>query len=89
MIALEGFNGEKFSGETAGDVVRAMKDSTWGGYEADGLRGYMRQVAKRINEWNGKDVRTDTPAHFLKDLEAAGFVRTNGVPFSNEEEKAP
>lgn len=84
MIKIEAFNGETFKGETPSNVVKAMKDSTWGGYQADGVRGYMRQVAKRVSEWNGKAVRTDTPKHFLEDLEAAGFVRSNGVPFPDE-----
>jgi hypothetical protein len=76
LIMIEAFNGEKFSGKSPTAVVEAMQSGTWGGYQADGVKGYMKQVAKRVSEWNGRAIRIDNAKHFLEDLEKAGFIRS-------------
>lgn len=75
QIEVEGFGGEKFSGATAHEIVAAMRATTFGGDASDGVPGYMRQVSKRVFEWSGKAVRTDSAENFLADLHKAGQVR--------------
>ena len=36
---------------------------------------YMENFARRYGELHGVSVATDTPEHFLTDLQAAGYVR--------------
>lgn len=87
MIIVEGFEGERYSGSTAAAVVEEMRAAAFGGQAADGIRGYMRQVAKRVFEWNGKRVRTDVAAQFLDDLVKAEFIRkTAGASAADKED---
>ena len=36
---------------------------------------YLENFARRYGELHGVSVATDTPEHFLTDLQAAGYVR--------------
>ena len=79
QIEVEGFSGEKYSASTARQIVAAMRETTFGGEKSDGIKGYMQQVAKRVFDWSGKNVRTDTPENFLSDLHKAGQIRLSNA----------
>lgn len=64
--------GTHISGETALDVVQQMNQRALIG-EADAWR-YMVSLAGRIRRLHGTAVRTASPAQFLVDLAAGGFI---------------
>lgn len=74
-ITVHGFEGEQYTGETAAQVVEAMRVASFGGEKADGIRGYMKQIAKRVYDWCGKRIRHVRSEEFLKDLAKAGLIR--------------
>lgn len=74
-IYVEALDGDTYGGETFSEVVAAMRESAWGGEQSDGVRGYMKQVAKRVWDWSQRRVRLSTPEMFVRDLEAAGVLR--------------
>lgn len=74
-IYVESVDGEAYGGETFTEVVDAMRVGSWGGDQADGVRGYMRQVAKRIWDWSEAKIRTNTPEAFLRDMAAQKLLR--------------
>lgn len=87
LIIVEDFNGDRFTGGTARQVVEDMRASAFGGEASDGLNGYMRQVAKRAFEWSGKPCRTNSPQAFLDDLVKAGLItRIAGNSITDPEE---
>lgn len=74
-IFVESLDGESYGGETFGDIVSAMRASAWGGADSDGIRGYMKQVAKRIWDWSQKEIRIGSPEAFLRDMEKQGLLK--------------
>ena len=74
-VFVESLDGESYGGETFGDVVAAMREQAWGGAESAGIRGYMKQVAKRIWDWSQKRIRIDRPESFLRDMEREGLLK--------------
>jgi hypothetical protein len=74
-VFVESLDGEAYGGESFSDVVGAMRESSWGGTQSDGIRGYMKQVAKRIWDWSQKRIRTSTPEMFIRDLEKEGVLK--------------
>lgn len=75
-IFVESLDGESYGGDTPSEIVAAMRKQDWGGgMQSDGIRGYMKQVAKRVWDWSNKRIRINTPENFLKDMEKEGIVR--------------
>ena len=74
-VSVSGFSGERYEGDSFHQVVEAMRAGTFGGDDSAGVRGYMKQISKRIFEWNGATVRTDKAENFLHDLQQAGVLR--------------
>lgn len=74
-IAIELMDGARYGGETYVEVVAQMRADAYGGEQSDGVRGYMKQVAKRVWDWSNKRIRIDNSEHFLKDMEKAGLVK--------------
>lgn len=74
-IYVESLDGEAYTGDTFAEVVKTMRATAWGGEQSDGIRGYMKQVAKRIWDWSQKQIRTSTPENFLRDMEKEGLLR--------------
>lgn len=74
-IRIEGFSGEIYCADTHARIVDKMRASSWGGDLADGPRGYMKQVAKRVWDWCHREVRVDTSENFLADLSEAGLIK--------------
>lgn len=75
IIQVEGFSGEKYTADTHARIVDKMRASSWGGDLADGPRGYMRQIAKRVWDWCKQEIRTDKAENFLSDLTKVGLIR--------------
>jgi hypothetical protein len=63
------------TGEPFGEVVAEMRRTAWGGEASDGIRGYMKQVAKRIWDWSRRQIRVHTPEAFLRDMEREGLLK--------------
>lgn len=74
-IAIEMLDGSICSGDDARAVITNMRESSWGGVESDGLKGYMEQVSKRVHDWNGSFIRVDSYVDFLADCAAHGIIR--------------
>jgi len=83
-IRVEGFGGEIYSADTAARIVDKMRAASWGGDLADGPRGYMRQIAKRVWDWCKKEVRTDKAENFLSDLSTIGLIKVKKGVVSDE-----
>lgn len=74
-IFAESLDGESYGGNTYNEVVADMRSTAWGGADSDGVRGYMKQVSKRIWDWSRKQIRIDSAEHFLRDMEKEGLVK--------------
>ena len=74
-IFVESLDGESYGAESFVDIVQQMREGAWGGEQSDGVRGYMKQVAKRIYDWSEKTIRIDSAEHFLQDLQKQGIIR--------------
>lgn len=68
-------DGMAFGGATFGEVVAQMRANAFGGSDSDGVRGYMKQVAKRVWDWSAKTVRISTPEMFLSDMNEHGMLK--------------
>ena len=66
-------DGETFSGQTFADVVDMLRLSARLGVDEDVLT-YMGSVSRRLKEWNGAVIRTDSCEGFIRDLEENGFI---------------
>lgn len=66
-------DGETFSGQTFADVVDMLRSSARLGVDEDVLT-YMGSVSRRLKEWNGAVIRTDSCEGFIRDLEENGFI---------------
>jgi hypothetical protein len=67
-------NGRMYPGRSARAAVIAMwRDAPHA--KASTLAAYMAGCAWRAREWNGAEVRVDSPDHFLADLAAAGLLQ--------------
>jgi hypothetical protein len=66
-------DGEIFSGQTFADVVDMLRSSARLGVDEDVLT-YMGSVSRRLKEWNGAVIRTDSCEGFIRDLEENGFI---------------
>lgn len=74
-IFVESLDGASYGAESFVDIVQQMREGAWGGEQSDGVRGYMKQVAKRIYDWSNKTVRISSAEHFLQDLQKEGIIR--------------
>jgi len=74
-IYVESLDGEYYGGKTYGEIVAKMRDGAWGGEMSDGLRGYMKQVSKRVWDWSQQQIRISTPEMFLRDMERFGLIK--------------
>lgn len=74
-IVVESLDGETYEGEKYSDVVTKMREQAWGGEASDGIKGYMKQVAKRIWDWSHKTIRISKPEIFLRDMEREGLIK--------------
>ena len=81
-IRIESIDGNTYSAPDSNGIVEALRRKAWGGTESAGLRGYMKQVAKRIFDWNNARIRISGCRVFLQDLARHGIIRvladTNG-----------
>ena len=68
---LDGVQITSASWETSGRMF-----CEWSRFDYDCTdQEYMENFARRYGELHGVSVATDTPEHFLTDLQAAGYVR--------------
>lgn len=74
-VFVESMDGGVYGGETFSDIVAQMREEAWGGTASDGVRGYMKQVAKRVWDWSQARVRISTPEMFIRDLEAQNLLK--------------
>lgn len=74
-IIVETMDGAVHSGASFSEVVESMRKRAWGGSDSVGIRGYMKQVAKRVMDWSKKHLRIATPEMFVRDMERAGLAR--------------
>lgn len=74
-IVVETMDGSTFGADSWIGIVSQMRRSSWGGDASDGVRGYMRQVSKRVWDWSQKRVRTSICQVFIEDLAAAGILK--------------
>lgn len=79
-IYVESLDGETYGGNSFSDIVTQMRDASWGGEQSDGIRGYMKQVAKRIWDWSQTRIRINTPEAFLRDMEGAKLLKIRMKP---------
>lgn len=77
VIYVESLDGETYGGRTFSEIVEQMRKAAWGGDEADGIRGYMRQVAKRIWDWSQQRVRISTPEMFIRDMARFNLLKVS------------
>ena len=56
------------------EFVRLLREGSRFDYDCTDQE-YMENFARRYGELHGVSVATDTPEHFLTDLQAAGYVR--------------
>ena len=75
LIVVEGFNGEKYEAYTHFAAVDKMRLGSFGGTEADGVRGYMKQVAKRMVDWCGATIPIKSATEFLNALHKQGILK--------------
>lgn len=73
MAKYELRGGGTVSGETARDVLEAIRDSSFT-QNAD-LKAFIQDVARRCKEYDGSVIRTDTPGHTITDLLSCGFLK--------------
>lgn len=66
-------DGEIFSGQMFLDVVDMLRLSARLGVDED-VWTYMKNVSRRLKEWNGAVIRTDSCEGFIRDLEENGFI---------------
>lgn len=66
-------DGETFSGQTFADVVDMLRLSARLGVDED-VWTYMKNVSRRLKEWNGAVIRADSCENFINDLEENGFI---------------
>lgn len=74
-IFVESLDGESYGGDAYVEIVEQMRTGSWGGEQSDGVRGYMKQVAKRIYDWSNKTVRINSAEAFLQDLQKEGIIK--------------
>lgn len=74
-VFVESLDGEAYGAESFIEIVEQMRLTAWGGSQSDGVRGYMKQVAKRIYDWSGKNIRMHSAEAFLRDMEKEGLVK--------------
>lgn len=74
-VFVESLDGETYQGDDFTAIVSAMRANAWGGEASAGLRGYMKQVAKRISDWSGNIVRINTPENFIRDMAKYGLIK--------------
>lgn len=75
QIIVETMDGAVHSGASFSEVVQSMRKRAWGGSDSVGIRGYMKQVAKRVMDWSKRHLRTATPEMFVRDMERAGLAK--------------
>jgi hypothetical protein len=74
MIVIIANNGRMYPGRSARAAVTAMwQDAPHA--KAGTLDVYMAGCAWRAEQWNGAEVRVDSPDHFLADMAAAGLLQ--------------
>ncbi len=56
------------------EFVRVLREGSWFDSECTNEE-YMVNFSKRYNELHGVRVRTDTPEHFMADLEKYGYIK--------------
>ena len=66
-------DGEIFSGQTFADVVDMLRLSARLCVDED-VWTYMKNVSRRLKEWNGAVIRADSCENFSNDLEENGFI---------------
>lgn len=66
-------DGGQITASSPEEFVRLLREGSRFDYDCTDQK-YMKNFARRYGELHGVAVATDTPAHFLTDLQAAGYV---------------
>ena len=77
LFVIEAPDGRTYRGPTLEDALQDMRASAWACTERT-LSGYMKGVARRVRDWDGTRIRTDSVDHFVADMVQAGqlFIRS-------------
>ena len=67
-------DGGQITAASPEEFVRLLREGSRFDYDCTDQE-YMENFARRYGELHGVSVATDTPEHFLTDLQAAGYVR--------------
>ena len=78
-VVIEGIDGRVYCGRTLTAALNAMRRGSWG-VPAVNLRGYMRQVAKRVYGWNKIRISTRSVEAFVRDLIEARVITVHRRP---------
>lgn len=68
-------SGERFAG-TPRQIVTALRTSSWTAHRYADNVDYKRAVARRVQKWSGRELRTAFDVDFLADLKLLGFIPT-------------
>jgi hypothetical protein len=73
-LVYETRDGQKYGGENAAEVCRAMRNDS--SFTSDkSLEKFLMGAAERYSRYDNVIVRADTPENFLHDLEAANILK--------------
>jgi hypothetical protein len=72
-VVIEGIDGRMYCGRSLSEAVNAMRNGSWG-IEAASLKGYMKQVAKRVYGWSKARISIRSLNGFVRDLVKAGII---------------
>ena len=67
-------DGGRIAASCPSEFVRLLREGSWFDSECTDEE-YMVNFSKRYNELHGVRVRTDTPEHFMADLEKYGYIK--------------
>ena len=67
-------DGGRIAASCPSEFVRLLREGSWFDSECTNEE-YMVNFSKRYNELQGVRVRTDTPEHFMADLEKYGYIK--------------
>lgn len=79
-IFVEAMDGASYGGNSYLEVVEQMRSAAHDGANSDGVRGFMRQVSKRVWEWSQRQVRVSNSRVFLVDMAKHGLIKMRVKP---------
>lgn len=67
-------DGGRIAAATPEEFVRLLREGSW--FDSDGTdEEFMERFASRYREMHGVMVATDTPEHFMADLQKYGYIK--------------